>query len=271
MSGEALTSSDPQLGLFGKIPCRGDFVRRRLPETFVGPWDAWLRIGLVGTRDSLAEAWLDVYLTSPIWRFALTPGVCGDAVVAGVLMPSVDSVNRHYPLTIATLLAPGANPFVVAKAADWFDQLETLALSCLAEGLNFDTLDTLLTAVGMPDDLVNIRPDPAADVGSGDGAAHRIRCAIDWEQGGLSDAGVLANILNQLAERTFGHYSLWWTLGSDNVAPCFLVHDGLPAGEAFSAFLCDDHPPVPASLLPTPSDPEAFDERVDPDEKSGDG
>lgn len=26
-------------GFFGKLPCLGDFVRRRLPDTFVSQWD----------------------------------------------------------------------------------------------------------------------------------------------------------------------------------------------------------------------------------------
>ena len=33
----AMRSAAP--GFYGKLPARGDFVRRRLPSAFVAPWD----------------------------------------------------------------------------------------------------------------------------------------------------------------------------------------------------------------------------------------
>ena len=44
-------------GVFGKIPARADFVRRRLPATFLGPWDAWLGSALARSRSDLGPAW----------------------------------------------------------------------------------------------------------------------------------------------------------------------------------------------------------------------
>ena len=99
MPGEPLGAA--KAGFYGKLPARGDFVSRRLPRSFVEPWDAWLQQGFASSRDHLGDGWLEAYLTSPIWRFVLAPGVCGPAGVAGVVMPSVDSVGRYFPLTIA--------------------------------------------------------------------------------------------------------------------------------------------------------------------------
>ena len=70
-------------GLYGKLPARGDFVRRRLPLAFVEPWDGWLQEAIVASRRALGERWLDVYLTSPMWRFALSAGLCGEPAAAG--------------------------------------------------------------------------------------------------------------------------------------------------------------------------------------------
>lgn len=88
-------------GWFGKIPCLGDFASRRLPAAFISPWDAWLQSVIIGSREILDERWLEVYLHSPIWQFMLHPGLCGSSGWFGVLMPSVDRANRHFPLTIA--------------------------------------------------------------------------------------------------------------------------------------------------------------------------
>ncbi len=79
----------------------GDFVSRRLPASFVllGRMAA-SRLCLPAETELGAE-WLETYLTSPIWRFALSGGVCGDRACAGIFMPSVDKVGRYFPLTLA--------------------------------------------------------------------------------------------------------------------------------------------------------------------------
>ena len=38
-------------GLFGKLPARGDFVRRNLPASFVAAWDSWLA-GVLAEADA---------------------------------------------------------------------------------------------------------------------------------------------------------------------------------------------------------------------------
>ena len=51
-------------GFFGKLPSRGDFVTRRLPQGFVAGWDGWLREVLAASRAELDADWLEVYLTT---------------------------------------------------------------------------------------------------------------------------------------------------------------------------------------------------------------
>src|SRR5690606_10627892 len=103
-------ASSHEPGFYGKLPSRGDFVSRRLAQDFVGHWDAWLQQGLAASQAALGERWLDVYLTSPIWRFAVAPGLIAEAGYVGVLVPSVDRVGRYFPLTAALALPPGAAP-----------------------------------------------------------------------------------------------------------------------------------------------------------------
>jgi len=48
MSGPALTGDRPDVpGFFGKLPVFSDFVGRRLPRSFLDPWDSWLQQGIV--------------------------------------------------------------------------------------------------------------------------------------------------------------------------------------------------------------------------------
>ena len=94
----------PSVGLFGKLPSRGDFVRLGLPRDFTDPWDeAWQR-GLAAASE---HDWTGAWLEAPVWQFALPPGICGALAIFGVVMPSVDSVGRYYPLTLAATSPPG--------------------------------------------------------------------------------------------------------------------------------------------------------------------
>src|SRR3954453_18054210 len=65
--GQADVAPDLQVGFFGKLPVRGDFVRAGLPHAFVAPWDAWLQRVLPAALTALADDWLN----APVWRFRL--------------------------------------------------------------------------------------------------------------------------------------------------------------------------------------------------------
>ncbi|MGE0797092.1 MAG: type VI secretion system-associated protein TagF [Lautropia sp.] len=95
-------------GWYGKLPALGDFASRRLPDEFVRPWDDWLQTSLAIARDAGGPGWLDLYLTFPVWRFVVPPGLLGAGGWLGVLLPSVDRVGRCFPLTICTPVVAGA-------------------------------------------------------------------------------------------------------------------------------------------------------------------
>lgn len=127
-------------GAFGKMPGMGDFLRLNLPVAFTQAWDEWLQAGMLSAQSRLGGRWSESYLSAPIWRFSLLPGVAGPEAVSGVMMPSVDRVGRQYPLTLA---APcGAGPTALRHFANdaFFAALEDIALSALEEDFTRDTL-----------------------------------------------------------------------------------------------------------------------------------
>ncbi|WP_244818026.1 type VI secretion system-associated protein TagF [Caballeronia sp. Lep1P3] len=159
-------------GCFGKLRSNGDFVTRRLPASFVVPWDAMLQAGLVASRDALGSAWLDAYLTAPVWCFALAGDVIGSGAWAGVLMPSVDAAGRYFPLTIVAPVGGGVcvgscggsrvdfrvgpcvesgadfrAEFCVDSCAGWFARCRELALSTLMPGARLADFDAALIAL----------------------------------------------------------------------------------------------------------------------------
>lgn len=224
-------------GFFGKVPVRGDFVTRRLPQSFTGPWDHWLQGAIAESREQIGEDWLDIYLNAPLWHFALSPGVCGEMAVAGLMMPSVDRVGRYFPLTVAAILDDMAAPCeLAASAGDWFDAVEELALSALEDDFDFDGFDRELAAVGLPAWAPrSVGPRDAFEGQRDAGAGWRVGIGLDGDP-----ARAYADMLHHVMSGLSADYGLWWTAGSDTVLASLLVSRGLPAAESFAALL-DGH------------------------------
>jgi type VI secretion system protein ImpM len=222
-------------GVFGKLPSRGDFISRRLPASFLEPWDQWLQGGVACSKEQLAEQWLDIYTTSPIWRFALSAGVAGQECWAGVVIPSGDRVGRCFPLTLASALPARTNLFeVMAEAADWFAKAETLLLTCLGEDFDFDAFEHELAETGPL--LARCCQDPAPGQVPSAPPSPCNAWHLPLSQPGDLQAA-MPDLLAQAVSTVFFAYSLWWTSGSSRVKPSFLVCQGLPPTEGFSALM----------------------------------
>lgn len=198
-------------GYFGKVSTHGDFVTRRLPADLVQAWDRWLQACLQASRAQLGAKWLDAYLTSPVWRFAVAPGVLGRDGLGGVVMPSVDRVGRYFPLTIA---ATGAPPLLdwVQRHGAWFDAIDELARASLDPAFLLGQFDTA------PEPDVASAPVPA-------GTASATWLALD----GDVTAAVAAAALQ-------GH-SLWWSEAAPGAGAPLLVCRGMPRPDAFAGML----------------------------------
>lgn len=203
-----------QKGLFGKLPGHGDFVQRDLPGSFVRPWDEWLQRAVHGSRELVGERWLEYYLTSPIWRFALSTGVLDQHAWAGVLVPSVDSVGRYFPVTMAVRLPGPGNPFdVQVRAEVWYSELSELAVNALQNALladqvleqfpQFPTLTQTITSIEVDDQLLKLRGESAI-------------------------AGTYPQMLEHICKGQYPSFSLWWCAGSQFIAPTAMLSPGLP-------------------------------------------
>lgn len=223
-----------QPGFYGKIPAIGDFISRRLPSEFILPWDSWLQTSQTASRQALGERWLNIYLTSPIWRFILSPNNCGPTGWMGILMPSVDRVGRYFPLTLATPIQRNNDlASLFFSAAGWFDRLELLALSSLEDEFNLDSFDERLKKELV---ITLLNPDPPHDTGSDNSGEGNLAMHIEMETLDKLPEAMIA-LGSSLCARLLPTYSLWCTNGSDRVHPCLLAYQGLPPGVAFTEFI----------------------------------
>ena len=221
-------------GFYGKLPELGDFVNRRMPRTFLDRWDEWLQLAIATSRQQLGEAWMELYLSGPVWRFVLSGGLCGEQPWCGLLMPSVDRVGRYFPLTIAAPLPLDANPLQIAvEAQGWFDAAEAIMLGVLdAKNFNLDDFDYQVASLG---ELTQLALAGAASTQAGYGSAWQI--TLDKE---ARFSAALPVVMHQLTLQRLGAYSLWWGSGSVYVPPSLLISAGMPAAADFAAMLNGD-------------------------------
>ena len=222
-------------GFYGKLPILGDFISRRLPAHFVQPWDTWLQEALSTSRHQLGAEWLEIYLYSPIWRFILSPGTCGSTAWAGLLMPSVDKVNRYFPFTLAVSIhAHNALPSLFVAAANWFDKLEQLALAALEDDVHLEDFDRHLQehALDLP------LPTHGMHAFRGDPAQTRSDVIVHIAMENLAHmADACLQLSAGLLAKFLPVHSLWTTRGSERMSPTFLVYDGLPPVASYAALL----------------------------------
>jgi type VI secretion system protein ImpM len=198
-------------GYFGKVSTLGDFVSRGLPDGLVAAWDAWLQQCIHASQQQLGDKWLNCYLTSPVWRFAIAPGILGPEGLGGVMMPSVDRVGRYFPLMIG---AVGAPPLLdwFHKHVAWYDAVEDLARASLDPAFRLAQFDAM--------------PEPTlTDAAQAAPAGGVWRFALDEALG------------ERVAAVALQGHSVWWTDGAPGVEPSMLMCAGMPRAERFMAML----------------------------------
>lgn len=210
---------------FGKLACLGDFASRRLTQETAQRFDAWLARCVETSREQLGERWLNVYLTSPLWRFALAPGVLDSRWWFGVLMPSCDNVGRYFPLLVTQACDEAPHDTESLQQLErWFGAMARAALGTLqASG----TLEQFEAGLAQAPRL------PMVETATTWSAAQ-------WPERSrheLAAGATLAQCLQDLAVveslRRFRGCSMWWSLRPGAGPSSLSTAVGLPAADAF--------------------------------------
>lgn len=235
-------------GWYGKMPCLGDFASRRLPGEFIAAWDAWLQRSIAASRQQLGESWLDVFLKSPMWRFVLAPGVCGEDAYAGLLLPSVDKVGRYFPLTLVLPLQRNhADVIGLLSAQTWYCELEKIGWSALDADFSPDRLEAALAdcplhTIAPLDENASTRDMLACLRDHAPTPETFLVGSID-----ALPAAATAAARALVSELTAGK-SYWWSVAHDTGATEFHCASGLPPDAYYTVLLggsgMPDAPPL---------------------------
>lgn len=226
------------VGYYGKVPTHGDFVGRGLPKQFREPWDAWLQQIIYTSKQQLAESWMRHFLTFPLYRFALSTGVCGERTWLGVLIPSVDQVGRYYPMTLCRSIESSKELLsAFTRYQSWYDQAEALVLSCLRDDFSLESFEQQLVLMeSQVNQVVLNKTEELTHIG------HLIQKHPNaaWRIGGIkfNELNMLSPLLLQsLLDDFCTAYSMWFTQGSEDSTSSFLLAKGLPPFAGATALL----------------------------------
>lgn len=219
-------------GVFGKLPNYGDFLSRDLPSQYTDIWDAWLQNYVSGSQEQLGEHWLDIYLTSPIWRFTFSPGVIDDQIWLGLMIPSVDRVGRYFPFSVVCSLQTHFPVTTVHEQAhDWFEAVETILFDALEGQLQLDELLDHINALPL---IINASYQTQASPHSPMGTVTRSASST------CNANELYPLLLDTTLKQLHTSYSLWSTAGSQYVEPCMFACKAMPATSGIAAMLDGD-------------------------------
>lgn len=126
-----------KIGLFGKLPCAGDFLRRGLRAETIASFDGWLQDRLADTRGGWSA------LDAPAWRFVAAPGVFAPTAIVGLMAASFDRVGRDFPIVLA-IETDWGEPGPHDLELDWFDRADRGLRSAIDGNGDLGEVDLLL-------------------------------------------------------------------------------------------------------------------------------
>ena len=214
-----------KIGCYGKLPAHGDFILREIPQSFVDGWDNWLQHALVSTQQQLSDQWLNYYMETPIWRFALSQGAIDEHQWVGIVFPSVDKVGRYFPFAIVAELPLTRQPCEFLHSCDhWFTCLEELACQAIEKKMTVEELEPLLiSSFAEPTPLFSVSDNELSS-----------RNWVVTEQFSETIGDQWAQFMHPLLLFRFRTYSLW-RVGSSTASGPLLVSQSMPGAHSVNA------------------------------------
>ncbi|HRL20542.1 MAG TPA: type VI secretion system-associated protein TagF [Alcaligenes sp.] len=211
---------NPVLMWYGKIPSMGDFVRRRMPEQILLPWERWFSSGISQARVACRQGSLPgtgAALPQAAWGFVL-PQPQGGAQ-AGAVVPSQDRVGRDYMVCALVTIDP--EQCHTLRLPVLAGMVEQLGLS-LVQGLRFcwaaTQLDQTLCRCVPPSGLF----EPHATAVRHD-AGRDILDVLYGTQDAQEPAQDIWSVLQPCLEPG-SHRSYWWRLGMNHPSWASVTH-----------------------------------------------
>jgi type VI secretion system protein ImpM len=143
------------VGVYGKMPGRGDFIRHGWDDATVEALDHWLADGLAAWRPDDDADFAAHFAAAPLYEFYLPPGQIGPEAILGVLTPSVDRAGRYFFLVAGIAGAAPILWHMAVNRGDFGHAIADAAYAALGAESDPDALVAAIAAA-LPDNLDGI-------------------------------------------------------------------------------------------------------------------
>jgi type VI secretion system protein ImpM len=221
-------------GLQGKLPLVGDFITRNLPSDFVVAWTERVGSSLAQCRKHGGDNWAELCPSDRIWRFAMASGCCGGTAWLGVMLPSLDSFGRSFPITVAEPMADTFDPLAALDGFEgWYSRAIILGLAAIDGTLKPDGLAAAAEQLSRA--AVNDHPPAPSNAMTWPGSGTDM---VGWRFAGNAgtpdiDTVVIRDELRGLAASKPPALTVWRRETAPGTPAECLVFDGIPPVDAF--------------------------------------
>ncbi len=229
-----------EVGVLGKHPGYGDFVRHGVDDATADALTRWIDATLTEVRDEMKADWADFWDNGQELRFWLGRKVLGQTTI-GIFRPSRDRVGRRYPLLLMAQGVAVEAPVIDRDQRPW--DVLSAQMRRMQPGQGAAAL-----LRGIDADALFVAPEPDA--------AHQMGPVI-WAhhpEGNLD--ALLASAAPVDHGRAATQRSYWWSVAAPGRAPVWLAHPGLPQGAALAWCIAGvpmDGPVPVAAAAPDPA------------------
>lgn len=144
-------TAELEIGWYGKLPCSGDFVFRRIPRTLLDELDSWMSRGLAEYRLAMPNDWREHFAAAPLWNYAIPACAGGGNTLIGLLVPSRDRVGREFPLCAGLALRQdAATQQLLADVPGWLWRLGDVVVEARDHVLPLDEFDARVRSIPLP-------------------------------------------------------------------------------------------------------------------------
>ena len=229
MSVNALDSVEQpgiMIGVYGKLPCAGDFFYRHLSASTLEALDRFHAQSLYELQKTYANQWQERFLHSAAWCCYIPRHCWADSSFLGVIVPSCDRVGRAYPLTLLLPLTPALEPMIFALPFErWLKRSQSIIQAGLEQ--QFSDTDAFFQALSATTQILG----DWFRLGGSPPSYHRLTFQQPWTP---SDAIAFA-----WASEHCSHRSIWWRYPDQGTGQLHYF-DGLPLAQQYAELLDAD-------------------------------
>ena len=230
----------PAFGYFGKVPALPDYVFQGLSMRATDAWAVHITNWLSTGRKAAGSDWTTRFLTSPVWRFAVSKDLFGPECWVGLLAGSVDSVGREFPLIVMMTADLDPAELQPVRLLDGrLDAVENMALAFIEGQVSkTELMKAVREAAGaIARDLETAESTPKLIV------PRQNHDAVCFSHPNSQSGGSPPTAYSWPGARDNKHRAnlcLWWHEGSDDHPADFCVTRGMPPRGSTAAFFLGD-------------------------------